>query len=312
MPEMQPGSHESLFSGAGPAVPHSARERRQPYARPETKTEKEARQREQVLSARHFQLQEERDVMAQQALERRERLLKIRDNKFEALVSGILDGVGLKAEIEDVIRVHEATLRGKQHELYNRWDSDVMQRTEHRISKHMSKEPFVAAEGVQARLRSSDDPLKSDQRAQEAERSFHRAAGLVLNTSVAREDARQGKQDQRVYNPSRQAFFHQACQAQDDGLGFFTHRRMGPDVHKLDESDGISAAGKTKHRFERNLLGVLEGSLSRDGQSSRFKTDFGGSSGAPCQDHYHFERGLAVLEAEIPLGKRMVLDACRR
>jgi len=79
---------------------------------------------------------------------------------------------------------------------------------------------------------------------------------------------------------------------------------MGDAAHLVDESDGVPAAGKTKMRFERNLLGMLEGSAARAGHAARCRRADGASSGAPCQDHFSYEQGSAVVDEEFPVGKR--------
>jgi len=85
-----------------------------------------------------------------------------------------------------------------------------------------------------------------------------------------------------------------------------TARRMGTGVHCIDESDGISAAGKTRSRLEHNLLGMLEGTLARQGEAARYKNVQGASSGAPCQDHFHYEQGNTAVDVEFPVGKRIL------
>ncbi|CAJ1367908.1 unnamed protein product [Effrenium voratum] len=80
---------------------------------------------------------------------------------------------------------------------------------------------------------------------------------------------------------------------------------MGTGVHFIDESDGVVAAGKTKDKYERNRLGVLEGTIAKEGESKNYKRPDGHSSAAPCQDHFFYERGNEAVEREMPRGKRM-------
>jgi len=72
----------------------------------------------------------------------------------------------------------------------------------------------------------------------------------------------------------------------------------------LREDDGVSTAGKRRTKFERNSLGVLEPGAMR-GEASKVYTSYGGSSGAPSQDHYHYAIGTKVTDIEFPLGKRI-------
>merc|ERR1712070_1016011 len=76
-----------------------------------------------------------------------------------------------------------------------------------------------------------------------------------------------------------------------------------------DESDGISAAGKRTARVfgsrsvSHSDLGLLR--TSDRGQAALHKTSLGASSAAPMQDHYSYQTGPAVTNAEFPLGKRL-------
>ncbi|CAE7868832.1 unnamed protein product [Symbiodinium microadriaticum] len=95
------------------------------------------------------------------------------------------------------------------------------------------------------------------------------------------------------------------CQSCERGGLHHSARRMGTGVHFIDESDGVPAAGKTKTKYERSKMGQLEGTVAKEGESRGYKRADGHSSGAPCQDHYFYERGNAAVEVEMPLGKRM-------
>merc|ERR1712187_473338 len=80
--------------------------------------------------------------------------------------------------------------------------------------------------------------------------------------------------------------------------GFRTARRMSADVHRIDESDGVQAAGKTKTKFEKHQMRMLEGNLAKEGESAKHKQPHGASSGAPCQDHFNFQQGTPIVDAE--------------
>jgi len=327
---------EHLLSSAGSLLSVPFRmEPPTPRGREEllTKAEKEARQRAQAYIARHQALEKDREVMDQRINERRLRSVQRRDSKFEMLMAGIASGAGFKAEVGDAIRRHEMQLQSRQQELYEQWDCEVAQRVEHQLVKRMSKELPKLAEGFREHLQRHDDPLKSAVHSLDKESKFHQSAELVLNCpSTAREDIRRRealseqmanrdtsrpvlpieKWDQRQLYASPIGSFLQACNAQDEGApGFFSTRRMGADAHRIDESDGMPVAGKTKHRHERNLLGMLDGNVAKEGESARFKTERGAGSGAPGQDHYHFERGDAIVEVEFPLGKRCFPELIR-
>ncbi|CAK9017768.1 Retrovirus-related Pol polyprotein from transposon TNT 1-94 [Durusdinium trenchii] len=108
--------------------------------------------------------------------------------------------------------------------------------------------------------------------------------------------------EQRQHYASNLGRFCQSCER---GGPHQSAKRMGAGVHLVDESDGIPAAGKTKTKYEKNRVGLLEGTTAREGESKNYKRPDGHSSGAPCQDHYFYERGNEAVEREMPLGKRL-------
>lgn len=116
--------------------------------------------------------------------------------------------------------------------------------------------------------------------------------------------------EQSILNSLPYGRFAECC---EKGAPHLSARRTGPGKHMVDESDGISAAGKTKTRAGGlNQLGLLLGVVAREGESAVHKKVHGASSGAPCQDHYSFERGLEVIDKEFPLGKRAFPAATQR
>merc|ERR1719382_1500664 len=170
----------------------------------------------------------------------------------------------------------------------------------------------------------SDDPVKTFVRDLQAEESFHRVANAIIQGSPRQEVSEQvqdrrliaeavAKRDRcrpmlQVEHWDQQNHYSLPCGCFTQGYqneGYRTARRMGTDTHTIDESDGVPAAGKTKTRFEKNKMGMLEGNLAREGESARHKQAHGASSGAPCQDHFHYEQGIPIVDAEFPTGKRM-------
>lgn len=97
--------------------------------------------------------------------------------------------------------------------------------------------------------------------------------------------------------------FAQIC---EEGPGFKRLVRGGDNVFIPDEKDGISTAGKIRtlwHGF--NDVGILKGEECSRGESSRYKTKAGSSSGAPSQDHFSFDTSTFATTVEFPLGKKM-------
>mmetsp|Transcript_82760 Transcript_82760/g.181876 ORF Transcript_82760/g.181876 Transcript_82760/m.181876 type:complete len:408 (+) Transcript_82760:94-1317(+) len=316
----------SLLSAGNSRPPETARTPRD-NMRVLSRMERQAQQRAQVYAARHQALLKEREAMHQRIQERRARMAQVREDRFQALLSELTEGAKVEVEATETIRKHEEFLHGKQKELYETWNSEVGQRVEHHLVKWISREKPSLPSGFREFLHRHDDPIKREVHDQDKEHGFHKAAELVLNCSTttpeelrkrelltqamsARETCRPmlpvPNWEQQQHFASPLGYFVQACNRQSEGGDFPSQRRMGRDVHQHDECDGIAAAGKKKERHERNMLGMLEGSLAKEGQSARFKTDHGGGSGAPLQDHYHFQTGIQreLTEVEFPLGKK--------
>lgn len=292
-----------------------------------TKAEFEARQKAKVHAARHQQIQQDRSLVEQQIQERKAKLVEARDKRCEALLESIGRSSDARVKASQHINDHDALYRRKMTEVYDKYDAEVAQRVEGQLLKFMHTAPPPLPGGREA-LHKSDDPMKAEVRAQQAEEKFHRAARSILSGSAGAEDIKRRRELEQLIEgrtTSRQIFpvdkweqqqhyatpygyFEQACLVQAEGGGLRSARRMGVGAHGVDESDGVSAAGKTKTRFERNQIGMLAGTLAKEGEAAKFKTMHGAGSGAPCQDHYHYEKGNAVADAEFPVGKKMFSD----
>lgn len=262
--------------------------------------------------------------------ERRVRSVQAREARFEGLLEDIRREDPLRVEASRTIAEHEAEKARKRHELHGRWDAQVAQRVERQLLKYSGPASARADPGFRERLRASDHPGSQELRQQQAEERFHQAAALVLEGSP-RAEVRE-RQGQRVlvqqavanregtrpmlpveawgqiqHHASPLGGFAQGCER---GTRSLSARRMGASAHCVDESDGVPAAGKTRTRFARNLLGMLEGSLAREGEAARHKLAHGASSGAPCQDHFFYPQGNEVVDAEFPVGRRCYPHLC--
>merc|ERR1711920_427439 len=123
-------------------------------------------------------------------------------------------------------------------------------------------------------LLKSDDPIKTFVRDLQAEEKFHRVANAIIQGSPRMEVSEQvhGRRliaeavakreccrpmlpvahwDQQHHYGLPFGCFTQGYQNE----GFRTARRMGTDAHKINESDGVPAAGKTKTKSEKNQMG---------------------------------------------------------
>mmetsp|Transcript_44335 Transcript_44335/g.125552 ORF Transcript_44335/g.125552 Transcript_44335/m.125552 type:complete len:379 (-) Transcript_44335:10-1146(-) len=294
-------------------------------ARRATRAEHEAQRRKSEHAAKHAQLEEIRIRDEQLCRENRERMMHAREQRFEAMLDSIVGENVLRVEAERTIRDYEDERHRKKQDTYEKWDAEVSQRIEHQLARFMTKEPPPVPAGLdREHLLKSDDPVKASVRDMQAEEKFHRVANLILQDSPRTElnehirsrqlvaESVANRERCRSMLPVQQWDQHhhydmphgRFLQGYQQEGGFRTARRMGTDCHQVDESDGVQAAGKTKTRFERNKLGMLEGRLAKEGESSRHKRQHGASSGAPCQDHFHYERGNPIVDAEFPIGKR--------
>lgn len=283
--------------------------------------------------AKEFELKLEklrklREQDAERIKERFARQQRLKDHQTELMVREILSENGLKAEAGKLVEEYDTRMHDRKQALYGRWDAEVAQRVEHQVMKYLNSTPLQAPEHFKGRelLHPGDDPLKSLIRQANEEEAFRKATEFVLLHSpqqgnlkeeVKRRDAIQDAVsrrentrpmlpvplwEQRQHYASNLGRFCQSCER---GGSHRSAKRMGEGVHFVEESDGILAAGKTKTKHEKNRLGILEGTVAKEGESKNYKRPDGHSSGAPCQDHYFYERGNEAVQREMPLGKRL-------
>lgn len=250
---------------------------------------------------------------------------QLREKRLEEMLNGLQSEV--LVDTDAAVREHDAKKHRLKAKVYNAWDSDVSQRVENQLQQFMMHSPpEPRGDGWREDLRKSDCPIKRELRVQAEEDKFHRMAEAVINMPASiTKDSLQAYMKKRDHHealvasrttsrpvlppekwpqPHHDSPYGYFSQVSERESGAYTARRLGRDAHRPDESDGIPAAGKSKKRFERNLLGMLAGDLAREGESVQFWREHGASSGAPCQDHYCFERGPAIVDEEFPLGKR--------
>lgn len=297
-------------------------------ARPENKKEAERARKKREFEAKLEKMHKLREDDTVRFQERRERQRLFKDHKTETMVRQQLSENGLQAQAGKFIEEFDGRWKDRQQALYNRWDSEVAQRVEHQVMKYLNSTPASVPGHFQGReaLQPSDDPLKSLIRQRQDEEGFRKACEFVLlhsptggnlEAEVKRRDL---IQEAVAHRESTRPMLHpqlweqrqhyasslgRFCQSCERGGLHHSARRMGTGVHFIDESDGVPAAGKTKTKYERSKMGQLEGTVAKEGESRGYKRADGHSSGAPCQDHYFYERGNAAVEVEMPLGKRM-------
>lgn len=324
------------LSARGPpsrGPPLSARTPRAPL----TRLEFEAQRRMREHGARFLAMQEQRAEDEKLIKERCERIRQARDQRCEALIENIRLQEPLREGAREMVEAREERLTVRRQELYEVWDANVGQRVEYHLQRYMAAQPPPCPPTFRNRpnLVEGDDPLKTILREQRLEEQFHRTANSVVRSmqvQVQEATPRNGvpasrKQplldeasvrscsrpvfpielwEQRQHYASLYGRFSQGFENGPNGV--CTSRRQGTNAFRVDESDGVPAAGKaiikTRAGVLRNQVFMLEGTLAKEGQSARYKRDYGASSAAPCQDHYGYEVGSEVVESEFPLGRR--------
>mmetsp|Transcript_48063 Transcript_48063/g.108925 ORF Transcript_48063/g.108925 Transcript_48063/m.108925 type:complete len:424 (+) Transcript_48063:80-1351(+) len=200
-------------------------------------------------------------------------------------------------------------------------------------------------ENFKPRIHPADDPTKSSLYASADEKAFQLTAEGVsygmeaptLPNGETNFSASHGGvlsfKNQRVgrSRPVLEPEMWEQHKFQGTPFGHFAQvAELGPgEVHTLlkvrnfmpPEHDGVNVAGKRCTRYSKTDLGVLQGDgeiirrngirtirgpdVAQRGESSLWKSNYGSSCGAPCQDHFAFSTGVGVVDAEYPLGKRM-------
>jgi len=256
--------------------------------------------------------------------EMRQHNLQERERKFQQGLQRISKDNPDMAQGNAILDAYDMQQERKRDEIFDKWENQVYRRVEHQLLKYMSKAP--GSEGLRSELRPSDDPMKVDLRIKAQEDNFHRAAQAILHAHPSKDELQERMMaekalvnrshvrpmlpihlwEQNQYYATPYGKFPQACCNQVEFGTFHSGRLMGNAAHRMpiDESDGVPAAGKGKTKYERNTLGILKGDVAKGGESSQYKNGHGGGTAAPCQDHYHYERGTSVVDREYPLGKR--------
>jgi len=252
-----------------------------------------------------------------------------------------------RVEAARIVREEDSRQYRRKLALYNEWDTQVSLRVETQLQRFMTKVGKAAGEvqpsSARERLLQSDDPTKRCLRDHRDEENFRRAADAVLKgherldqgaklADVVRDreleecTVRERTNSRPVlpvelwaqqhHYASPYGYFAQGCEKSGGRPqeAWLSARRMGPDAHRPDESDGVPAAGKTKFKSrlgcQHNQLGMLAGDIAMHGETVHLERCRGrggrgvGAQGAPGQDHYSYEVGNDVVECEFPVGKR--------
>lgn len=235
----------------------------------------------------------------------------------------------VRVQVARTIRQHELERHARTEAVYREWDREIAQRVDVQLMKYMTRQPPALADEFRDTILKKDDPVKRSIHDHHSEEEFRRAADSIIQGNTPRGVQAQAAMyppseshgpatsraltrpvlpveqwGQQAHYASPYGHFTQSCEQANCGAGFHSARRLGDNKHMHDESDGRSAAGKTRTRFEKHCVGMLAGNLAREGEVAAYKNARGASSGAPGQDHYGFETGNAIIDAEFPVGRR--------
>lgn len=293
---------------------------------PMTKKEFEKARKRKEAEVKHHKLEEIRQNDLSHMRDMAARKQRVRDQRCEDMLDSILSSSGLRVEADAIVDEYEEKIRKRNKTIYTDWDNEVAQRMDYAVMKFMNHDLPPLPEHFKGRelLHPRDDPMKKIIKTADAEEGFKKAAEIILTPrdgSLKEELARRefiddnvGKREkcrpmlavpmweQRKHYASNLGYFVQSCER---GGPHHSARRMGEGRHMVNESDGVVAAGKTKNRFEKNRMEMLVGTHAKEGQAKNYKRGDGHSCGAPCQDHYTYERGNEIVDREFPVGKRM-------
>jgi len=261
-----------------------------------------------------------------------------REKRLERVVGDIIDNAEFAHKIAREIEEREVERQKRVRDRHEQWQERVYRPIASQIHQNLNPLPrMVGAKRVDFRLPDQvfriappdlQDPNRKDLVSWEHETSLHRAATMVLQTSrsapelshcggtgddspcervhlLPRSRSR-AMLDPRIWGEvpiqGTPSSFHEACAK---GPTAARGRRSGDGVHLPHESDGVLFAG-TRHSRVNGLndKGILAGSSGRLGETYTHKNGVGAGSGAPAQDHFDFATGRAVVDLEIPLGKK--------
>mmetsp|Transcript_28809 Transcript_28809/g.67035 ORF Transcript_28809/g.67035 Transcript_28809/m.67035 type:complete len:417 (+) Transcript_28809:88-1338(+) len=310
-----------------------------PRSQPMGKAEYEAMQKKKEYQIKHNRMLAQREADERVIRERCQKLETAREEKFQKLFEAVRSDDSERVRAGQIIEEHDTWLQGRRQDLHYAWQQEVAGHIERQVSHHLDassrKSPRQLGfqppaqqsaessgpplESPRVVLKRGNDPVKRRAHEQLAEEQFRRLADSVIGTPAASAEAARPHSLLDLSRPRNllpvelweqrklcSSPFGYLAYNLDQGEGdkAFTGKRLGAGVHMPDEADGVSAAGKTKGAG--NKYGILAGTMARDGQSSMMvnASEYLGASGAPCQDHFKFDRSRDAADSEFPKGKR--------
>lgn len=240
-------------------------------------------------------------------------LQKFTDSYCEEEMLNIVQGPvrTLHGETAEIIKHHELEKKQRKEDAYLEWDAAIHQPLQSHLRSKLTRTSGAPAPlgPHSARLFSDNAPARQCLSERDREEAFHRFAESVIDPSKSRGSVRSKSERCRKTHPvelwgpkehfdTPYGYFVQRC---DNSMQTRSALKMGTNMHQPDESDGVPAAGKVKRSAgDSGQLRMLGGTLAKQGEAAFYKRDYGAGSIAPLQDHYFFERGSGVVNAEFP------------
>lgn len=302
----------------------------------DNKAEFQKMQKQKEHAIKHEKVIALREKDEAKVRERALRSQQLRENKFQEMMKDIASNDSVRVEVAQIIQAQDMEKEQKRQNTWGKWDQEVSQRIQLQLNKYMTRRsPHEQSPRMhREELLASDDPSKRCMIEQKQEDNFRRIAETIIhgnpcggNGSLKERIRQREIIEAQVNNRSTtrpclpvdqwgqaelfagpHGYFSQRCERVDKGEPFHSNRRMGAECHLPDEADGVSAAGKkrvkTRAYTNYNHMGMLAGDHCKMGEAYKHKAHHGAGSAAPMQDHYHFEKGNAIVDSEFPVGKR--------
>merc|ERR1719460_602142 len=290
---------------------------RSPKASPAAK--REEKMRKQLEAFREKNIRDVQDAVVRQR--------QTREAYFTQLLDHLKEMQDFNAEVSMGIREHASDQYRCAAQLCDKWHARVFEPTLDRIEEKLNGSRTPRSIGLatprgppSGAARSRGDPVRYPLSSNAEEEHFRRIADRFLKhkpvdlsemqpfpSNVARYKTKPTLEptlwDGGRINGTPYGHFARVCEAMADGAPPHSIRRK--EIVLPPEDDGVPIAGKRRTRFAYNDLGMLKGDIRDRGEAVQHKRDDGAGCAVPCQDHYTYEIGTRVTDAEYDKGKKI-------
>ena len=273
------------------------------------------------------QLEAFRDKSMRDVQEAVIRQRQTREAYFTQLLDHLKEMQDFNAEVSMGIREHASDQYRCAAQLCDKWHARVFEPTMDRIEDKLAGTRTPRSIGIatprgppSGAARSRGDPVSYPLSSHAEEEHFRRIADRFIKekpvdlaemtpfpSHVARYKTKPTLEptlwDGGAINGTPYGHFAKVSEAIADGHPPHSIRRR--DIILPSESDGVPIAGKRKTRFEYNDLGMLKGDIRDRGEAVQYKREDGAGCAVPMQDHYTYETGTRVTDAEYDKGKKI-------